>query len=183
MWKVYRKIRLIEVNAKCRHLKNLPVKALFVRCLSVWGPEPHTHPYPPPPNQRRVEGQHKRENRSQSWVKNTYMTPEIFLDDDILNWILRFLSFYGERVPMKVFKSEFLEIRHGIFTPFPWTIVKFVGQNWMLKPPSGRINIQKQYLHQYSRCFVWSALHTCFAYVMFLSDLCIKIYFVRASML
>jgi hypothetical protein len=29
-----RKIRLIEGNAKCRHIKNLPVKGLCVRCLS-----------------------------------------------------------------------------------------------------------------------------------------------------
>jgi hypothetical protein len=38
------KIRLIECNAKCRHLKNCPVKGLCCRCLSVWGPEPHTPP-------------------------------------------------------------------------------------------------------------------------------------------
>jgi hypothetical protein len=30
-----RKIRLIEGNAKCRHLKNLIVKGLCGRCLSV----------------------------------------------------------------------------------------------------------------------------------------------------
>ncbi len=39
-----RKIRLIEDNAKCRHLKNWSVQGLCGRCLSVWGPEP----YPPP---------------------------------------------------------------------------------------------------------------------------------------
>ncbi len=38
------KIRLIEGNAKCRHLKNLPVKWLWGRCYSVWGPEPHSRP-------------------------------------------------------------------------------------------------------------------------------------------
>jgi hypothetical protein len=41
-----RKIRLIEGNAKCRHLKSLLLKGLFGRCLSVWGPEPHTPPNP-----------------------------------------------------------------------------------------------------------------------------------------
>jgi hypothetical protein len=40
-----RKIRLIEFNAKCRHLKKLTLKWLCGRCLSVWGPEPHTTPY------------------------------------------------------------------------------------------------------------------------------------------
>jgi hypothetical protein len=35
-----RKIRLIEGNAKCRHLKNLTVKVLCGRCLSIWGPGP-----------------------------------------------------------------------------------------------------------------------------------------------
>ncbi len=30
-----RKIRLIESNAKCRHVRNLPVKGLCGRCLSV----------------------------------------------------------------------------------------------------------------------------------------------------
>ncbi len=28
----------------CRHLKKRPVKGLCGRCLSVWGPEPHTPP-------------------------------------------------------------------------------------------------------------------------------------------
>ncbi len=37
-----RKIRLIEGNARCRQLKNWPVKGLFDSCLSVWGPEPHS---------------------------------------------------------------------------------------------------------------------------------------------
>jgi hypothetical protein len=41
-----RKIKLIEGNAKCRHLKNGPGKGLCGRCLSVWGPEPHTLPFP-----------------------------------------------------------------------------------------------------------------------------------------
>jgi hypothetical protein len=35
-----RNIRLIEGNAKCRHLKDWPVKGLCGRCLSVWGPFP-----------------------------------------------------------------------------------------------------------------------------------------------
>ncbi len=39
-----RKIRLKECNAKCRHLKKLPVKGLCGRCLTVWGPEPHNAP-------------------------------------------------------------------------------------------------------------------------------------------
>ncbi len=43
----YGNIRLIEGNAKCRHLKNGPVKGLCGRCLSVWGPETHTPPPPP----------------------------------------------------------------------------------------------------------------------------------------
>ncbi len=41
---MHRMIRLIEGNAKCRHLKNWPIKGLCGRCLSVWGPEPHAHP-------------------------------------------------------------------------------------------------------------------------------------------
>jgi hypothetical protein len=41
-----RKIRFIEGNAKCRHLKNWHVKRLCGRCLSVWGPEPQA----PSPN-------------------------------------------------------------------------------------------------------------------------------------
>jgi hypothetical protein len=36
-----KKMGLIEGNAKCCHLKNLPVKGLCGRCLSVWGAEPH----------------------------------------------------------------------------------------------------------------------------------------------
>jgi hypothetical protein len=40
-------IRLIEGNAKCRHLKKWLVKGLCGKCLSVWGPEPHP---PPPPH-------------------------------------------------------------------------------------------------------------------------------------
>jgi hypothetical protein len=41
-----RKIRLIEGNAKCRHLKKCPLKGLCGRCLSVRGPGPHTpHPH------------------------------------------------------------------------------------------------------------------------------------------
>ncbi len=41
-----RRIRLIEGNAKCRHLKKLTCKGTCGRCLSVWGPEPHNHhPY------------------------------------------------------------------------------------------------------------------------------------------
>jgi hypothetical protein len=35
-----RKIRSMEGNAKCIHLKNRPVKGLCGSCLSVWGPEP-----------------------------------------------------------------------------------------------------------------------------------------------
>jgi hypothetical protein len=86
-----RKMRHIESNAKCRHLKKLPVKGLCGRCLSVWGQEPHT----PPPishftlqtcikytyshreggrgwemNQREGE----RGNSSQSWIENTNIT-------------------------------------------------------------------------------------------------------------
>jgi hypothetical protein len=33
--KSHRKIRLIEGNAKCRHLKNIPAKGLCGRSLSV----------------------------------------------------------------------------------------------------------------------------------------------------
>ncbi len=39
-----RKLRLIEGNAKCRHLKNGLVKGLCGRCLSAWGSEPHNPP-------------------------------------------------------------------------------------------------------------------------------------------
>ncbi len=123
-----RKGRLIEGNAKCRHLKNWPVKGLYGRCLSVWGP---ITPYSPlhtiyvdtvylfthgrggggKLNQRSEEGQQGK-YRSQSWVENTNMTEctqeiaylksinsdkplprspftgSIFLDDDILHWLL-----------------------------------------------------------------------------------------------
>jgi hypothetical protein len=82
-----RKIRIIEGNAKCRHLKNWPVKGLCGRCLSVWGPERNTlHPLHTVRvcstyshreggrggelNQRTGE----RRNSSQSWVENTNMT-------------------------------------------------------------------------------------------------------------
>ncbi len=37
-------INYIDTKAKCSHLKNLHLKGLWVRCLSVWGPEPHTLP-------------------------------------------------------------------------------------------------------------------------------------------
>jgi hypothetical protein len=40
-----RKIRLIEGNAKCRHLKKLTWKGLCGRFLCVWGPEPYTPRY------------------------------------------------------------------------------------------------------------------------------------------
>ncbi len=40
-------IKYKDTKAKCRHLKNWPVKWLCGRCLSVLGPEPHT----PPPSQ------------------------------------------------------------------------------------------------------------------------------------
>ncbi len=39
-----RKIRLIEGNPKCRHLKKFTCKGTCGRCVSVWGPEPHTPP-------------------------------------------------------------------------------------------------------------------------------------------
>jgi serine/threonine protein kinase len=39
-----RRIRLIEGNTKCRHLKKFTCKGLCGRCLSVWGPEPHIPP-------------------------------------------------------------------------------------------------------------------------------------------
>ncbi len=35
----YRKIRLIEGNAKCRHLKKMACKGTCDRCFSVWGTE------------------------------------------------------------------------------------------------------------------------------------------------
>ncbi len=37
-------IKYKDTKAKCRHLKNWPVKWLCGRCLSVLGPEPHTPP-------------------------------------------------------------------------------------------------------------------------------------------
>jgi hypothetical protein len=44
-WSIRRKVRLIEVNTKCRHQKNWPVKGLCGGCLFVWSPEPHTPPH------------------------------------------------------------------------------------------------------------------------------------------
>ncbi len=43
-------INIIDTKAKCRHLKNLPVKGLCGRCLSVWGSLPSFDaiPYTPP---------------------------------------------------------------------------------------------------------------------------------------
>ncbi len=87
---IRRKIRFIESNAKCRHLKNLPGKGLWGRCLSALGSEPHT----PPPytlykciqytyshregggelNQREGERGNRGEYRSYSCVENTNMT-------------------------------------------------------------------------------------------------------------
>ncbi len=41
-----RKIRLMEGNAYCCHLKKFTLKGSCARCLSVWGPESHTpHPF------------------------------------------------------------------------------------------------------------------------------------------
>ncbi len=39
-----RKIRLIEGNAKCRHLKKLTYKGTLRQVFICWGPEPHTPP-------------------------------------------------------------------------------------------------------------------------------------------
>jgi hypothetical protein len=44
--KIRRKIKLIEGNAKCRHLKKLTCEWTLRQCLSVLGTEPNT---PPPP--------------------------------------------------------------------------------------------------------------------------------------
>ncbi len=97
-----RKIRLIENNAKCRHLKKLPVKGLCGRCLSVLGPLPskvlqkivsNTTQHPPPirfqphtvctyctSTQGKGDERWTREKvrgtirSSQSWVENANMT-------------------------------------------------------------------------------------------------------------
>jgi hypothetical protein len=42
-------INTIDTKAKCRHLKNLPVKGFCGRCLSVRGPLPSSDPIHPPP--------------------------------------------------------------------------------------------------------------------------------------
>ncbi len=77
-----RKIRLIEGTSKCHHLKYWPVKGLCGRCLSVWGPEPHTPPlthclrvYTGKGGERGELNQRegKGGNSSQSWVENTNM--------------------------------------------------------------------------------------------------------------
>ncbi len=44
-----RKIRLIEGNAKCRYLKNWPVKGLCGRCFICLRPPPLPWPHIPPP--------------------------------------------------------------------------------------------------------------------------------------
>jgi hypothetical protein len=44
-----RKIRLIECNAKCRYLKNWPLKGLCGRCFIFLRPPPLRWPYTPPP--------------------------------------------------------------------------------------------------------------------------------------
>jgi hypothetical protein len=41
-----RKIRLIEDNAKCGHLKKLTCKGTMRRSIYVWVPEPHHTPPP-----------------------------------------------------------------------------------------------------------------------------------------
>ncbi len=46
---VFRKIRLIENNAKCRYLKNQPVKGLSGRCFICLRPPPLLWPYTPSP--------------------------------------------------------------------------------------------------------------------------------------
>ncbi len=43
-----RKIRLIECNAKCRYLKNWPVKGLCCRCFVCLRPPPLLWPHSPP---------------------------------------------------------------------------------------------------------------------------------------
>jgi hypothetical protein len=48
-----RKIRLIEGNAKCRYLKNLPVKGICGRRIILSeAPSPPMTPYSPPPYTR-----------------------------------------------------------------------------------------------------------------------------------
>ncbi len=83
-----RKIRLIEDNAKCPHLKILLVQELCGRFLSVWGLESHTPLYTlytciqntySHREGRGVRGRfeperRKRGNSSQSWVENTNIT-------------------------------------------------------------------------------------------------------------
>jgi hypothetical protein len=44
----HRKIRLIESNAKCRYLKNLPVKGLCARCFIRLSPSRLLLPHTPP---------------------------------------------------------------------------------------------------------------------------------------
>ncbi len=82
-------INYTDTKAKCRHLKNGPIKGLCVRCLSVWGPLPSFDPIPPlhlthcirvycllihPGKGGGERANQRRGNSSQSWVENTNMT-------------------------------------------------------------------------------------------------------------
>jgi hypothetical protein len=73
-----RKIRLIEGNAKCRHLKKLTCKGTLRQVFISL--RPRTHIPPPLHTQKRQAGgelnqrEGERGNSSQSWVENTNMT-------------------------------------------------------------------------------------------------------------
>ncbi len=113
-----RRIRLIEGNAKCRHIKNWLVKGFLGRCLSFWGPEPIYHsPYTLYIcytvyffTQGRGGGSWAREkgrgatweSTEQSWVENTSMT-ECAQEIDYLQ------SMNSEHLPQSHVTGKFLD--------------------------------------------------------------------------
>ncbi len=93
-----RKIRLRKENAKCRYLKNLPVKGLCYRCLSVIQYTYSRRKGGRGEPERRLEGQQftKQGRKYQNdWLylqslhsAAKFLCRSIFLDDDILLWCI-----------------------------------------------------------------------------------------------
>ncbi len=147
------KIRFIEGNSKCRHLKNWPLKGL---CAGVYLSEAQ-NPKPPPPHLHTVyvytvylftqrEG---RGNRgvyitvtklgwkyqhywmyAGNWLSPVYklwwtfaakaLYRTIFLDDDILHWLLWVLSFYGFRSLLHNLNSKKNGDRRSLLIMWRW---------------------------------------------------------------
>jgi hypothetical protein len=119
-----RKIRLIEDNAKCRHLKIWPVKGLWGRCLSVWGQEPHTPPFKhcyvytvylftQGGGRGRVEPERRRDgphHSSQSLVENTNMTDYVYLQPINSDKQLPQCPFTGQFFWMTTFLFDFYKV-------------------------------------------------------------------------